>query len=112
PIVGIQFRYLLLAVGVAEIAVAFTCLFTHKTRLATLLTAYLATGFLAYRVGLWSMHWKIPCSCLGNLTQALHIPPQVADNIMKVVLAYLLIGIYARLWRQWRHEDLPAVTSE
>ena len=29
---------------------------------------------------------------------ALHIPPQVADMAMKIILAYLLIGSYATLF--------------
>jgi hypothetical protein len=100
PIVGIQFRYLLLAVGAAEAAVAFVCLFTHKTHLATLLVAWLSTGFLLYRLGLWWIKWESPCACLGRLTNALPISPQWADNIMKVVLAYLLVGSYVLLFRQ------------
>jgi len=99
PIVGIQFRYLLLAVGVAEAAVAFMCLFTRKTQLATLLVAWLSTGFLLYRLGLWWIKWESPCACLGHLTNALPISPQWADNIMKVVLAYLLGGSYVLLFR-------------
>jgi hypothetical protein len=55
-----------------------------------------------YRLGLWWMDWKKPCSCLGNLTDALHISPQTADNITKVLLAYLLIGSYGLLLWQWK----------
>ena len=45
-----------------------------------------------YRIGLWWIGWQKPCSCLGNLTDALHISPQVADNVMKGLLAFMLIG--------------------
>jgi hypothetical protein len=31
----------------------------------------------------------------------LHIQPQIADNIMKGVLAYLFIGSYGILFYQW-----------
>jgi len=39
---------------------------------------------------------------MGNLTDALHIPPQIADTAMKIILAYLLIGSYASLFWLWR----------
>lgn len=105
PIIGIQFRYLMFVVGVAELAVAFVCLFTARRRLAMLLVAWLATGFLMYRVGLWWVEWESPCPCLGNLTDLLRLPPNLADNIMNAVLAYLLIGSYALLFQQWRQQD-------
>jgi hypothetical protein len=68
--------------------------------------AWLATNFFVYRCGLWWMGWHRPCSCMGNLTDALHIRPEVADNIMKVILAYLLIGSYGLLFWQWRANRL------
>lgn len=101
PIVGIQFKHLMLGVGAAELAIAGVCLFSKRQTLATALVAWLATNFVVYRLGLWWMHWKKPCSCLGNLTDALHISPQLADNIMKGVLAYLLIGSYGILIWEW-----------
>jgi hypothetical protein len=39
---------------------------------------------------------------MGSLTSALHLSEKAADNIMKVVLAYLLIGSYGLLLWQWR----------
>ncbi len=105
PVLGVQFRHLMLAVAVAELAVAFVCLFTKKTTLSTILVAWLSTNFVVYRLGLWWMDWHRPCNCLGNLTDALHISPQLADNIMKVILAYLLIGGYALLIWQWRQKN-------
>jgi hypothetical protein len=102
PIIGIKFGQLILTVGVLELAVAGICFFSKYQRLATYCVAWLATVFLAYRLGLWWIGWHRPCSCMGNLTDALHISPQLADNIMKGVLAYLLIGSYGILIWQWR----------
>jgi cbb3-type cytochrome oxidase subunit 3 len=45
---------------------------------------------------------------LGNLTDALHIPPQAADTAMKIILAYLLIGSYATLFWLWRQRGKNA----
>ena len=101
PIAGILFRWLLLAVGVIELVIAGVCFFRRNKRLATLLVAWLATNFVVYRIGLWWIGWHRPCGCMGSLTTALHISEQAADNIMKVVLAYLLIGSYGLLIRDW-----------
>lgn len=105
PIIGIEFGQLMLAVGAAEIVIALVCLFSKRQTLALALVAWISTSFVVYRLGLWWMGWHRPCNCLGNLTDALHISPQVADNIMKGVLAYLLIGSYGILIWQWRERQ-------
>ena len=97
PIIGLTFGHLMLAVGLVEFVVALVCLFSKRQTLALGLVAWISTNFVVYRLGLWWIGWKKPCSCLGNLTDALHISPQLADNIMKIVLAYLLIGSYGLL---------------
>jgi hypothetical protein len=108
PIIGIKFGQLMLVVGVAEIAIALVCFFSKRQTLALALVAWMSTNFVVYRLGLWGMDWKAPCGCLGNLTDALHISPQTADNIMKVLLAYLLIGSYGLLIWQWRQHKVLA----
>jgi hypothetical protein len=104
PILGLSFRHLLLLVGLAELFIAFFCVFTEKRSLSVAAIAWLSTNFLLYRLGLWWMGWHKPCGCLGNLTDVLHISPQTADNIMKLLLAYLLFGSYGlllcRLWQR------------
>ena len=109
PIIGIKFGQLMLTVGAAEIAIALICFLSKRQTLALGLVAWISTNFVVYRFGLWWIGWKKPCSCLGNLTDALHISPQTADNIMKVLLAYLLIGSYGLLLvRAIRpHEPMP-----
>jgi len=104
PLFGIPFHRLLAVVGVAELLIAYFCLFTEKCQFSLLAVAWLATSFVAYRLGLWFMGWHRPCGCLGSLTALLHIPTGVADNIMKVVLAFLLIGSYTTLVRRWTQE--------
>jgi len=104
PIFGERFGHLLLAVGIAEVLIALVCFFSQRETLTAAFVAWLSTGCLIYRLGLWWMGWHHPCSCLGNLTAALHISPQLADNLMKGVLAYLLIGSYGLLIWQWRQQ--------
>ena len=105
PIFGMQFRHLLFAVATVELIVAGVCLFCGASQLGPILVAWLATSFLVYRLGLVWMDWKRPCSCLGNLTDALHIPPHAADTFMKAVLVYLLVGSYGLLFLQWRNSS-------
>lgn len=112
PIAGIRFDHLLLVVGVVEVVIALVCLFSSRPSLRLGLVAWLGTIFVIYRLGLLWMNWQRPCSCLGNLTDALQISPQTADNIMKVVLAYLLIGSYGLLIWQWRQNRMTRSTNE
>jgi hypothetical protein len=102
PLIGLPFRQLLLLVGLAELFIAFFSLFTDKRRLSLLAVAWISTNFLVYRLGLWFIGWHRPCGCMGSLSDMLHLSPHAADNIMKGVLAYLLIGSYALLFAQWR----------
>lgn len=111
PIIGIKFGQLMLMVGVVEIAIALVCFFGKRQAMALGLVAWLSSNFVVYRLGLWWMGWKKPCSCLGNLTDALHISPQAADNIMKVVLAYLLLGSYGLLIWKWKSKQVALGTK-
>jgi hypothetical protein len=97
PITAIPFRYLFLGCGALELVIAMICFFGKRSELGTGLVAWLATDFVLYRVGLLWIGYHKPCSCLGNLTDALHIPPDTADAVMKGVLGYLLVGSYATL---------------
>ena len=115
PITGVSFGHLMLAVGGVELVIASICLFAQSQTLKLGLIAWLATNFVVYRLGLWWIGWHKPCSCMGNLTDALHLKPEVADNLMKVILAYLLIGSYGLLiWqrsRGWSIKASKVVTS-
>ena len=101
PLTGLQFQNLFRVVGGIEVIVAFVCIVSKRTWLPSGLVAWLATSFLAYRIGLLAVGYHRPCSCMGNLTDALQIPPQTADTAMKIILAYLLIGSYGILFHQW-----------
>jgi hypothetical protein len=111
PVVGVSFRNLFLFAGCLEIAVALICFLSKRILLQAGAIAWLSTGILFYRFGLWKNGWYKPCSCLGNLTDALHIPPQTADNEMKIILAYLLLGSYATLFWLWRQRKVKPLPS-
>jgi hypothetical protein len=101
PLSGLQFGDLFRIVGCVEVVVALVCIFNKRIWLPMGLVVWLATSFLVYRIGLVWVGYKKPCPCLGNLTDALHIPPQTADTAMKIILAYLLIGSYGILFHLW-----------
>jgi hypothetical protein len=105
PLFGISFKHLMLLIGVIELVISVVCLWSKWIRLQAGLLALLATNFWAYRIGLLCVGYHRPCSCMGNLTDALHISPWVADSMMKVVLAYLLIGSYGTLFWTWRRNQ-------
>jgi hypothetical protein len=101
PLVGLPFRQLFLLVGLAELLIAFFCMLTDRRKLSVWLVAWISTNFLVYRLGLWFLGWHHPCACMGSLAGMLHLSDQAADNIMKGVLAYLLIGSYGiLLWQR------------
>ena len=102
PILGLQFGRFIFSVGVLEFVVAGVCLLASPQIISAGIIAWFATILLVYRLGLWWIGWHRPCSCLGNLTDAIHIPPQTADTAMKIILAYLLIGSYGTLFWLWR----------
>lgn len=109
PIINISYRDLFIMVGLAEFMVGICLLFGKNVGLQVSLLAWLSTNILIYRIGLIWVGYHKPCSCLGTLTDALHISPQAADAIMKFILAYLLIGSYATLFWLWRQNKKESV---
>jgi hypothetical protein len=101
PILLVQFGGLMIAVGALELVLACVCMLIRHKTLATVLIAWATTMILAYRLGLWWIGWQGPCHCLGSLTDAIHVSAEAADEIMKIVLSYILIGSYGILFHQW-----------
>lgn len=103
PILRVPFRELFWIAAIVEVAVGVVCFCGNRIALQAVLVAWLATNFLVYRLGLIWIGYQKPCPCLGNLTGAIHVSPLIADEVMKLVLTYLLIGSYSTLvWLWWR----------
>jgi len=98
PIMQMSYRHMFLFVGAIELAIGLICFLSKSTQVNCGLLALLSTNFLIYRCGLVWIGFDKPCDCMGNLTESLHIPYSVADNAMKVILAYLLLGSYTGLF--------------
>jgi hypothetical protein len=101
PFFGISFKQMFLTVGVLEIVICAIVIFAKSRTLALSLIAWLSSNFLIYRVALYWTGWKKPCSCMGSLSQELGLAPEIADLILKDVLAFMLVGSYSLLL--WRH---------
>lgn len=105
PILQIPFRAVFMLSGFIECGIAVMCITPNrKTVVQAASVAWLATTFVFYRFGLFWVHYHRPCPCLGNLTDAIHIPPQTADTAMKLILAYLLIGSYGSMIWLWNEK--------
>ena len=111
PILSISFQKIFWIVGVIELVVACICFFGKRVGLQAGLVAWLATNFVVYRLGLLWIGYHKPCPCLGNLTDALHLPPQTADTAMKIILGYLLLGSYAILFWLWKEKRKTHIAS-
>jgi hypothetical protein len=101
PFFQFSYRLLFVFVGVLELAIAIICVIGRWPRASILLVLSLSTCFSVYRVGLWWIGWHRPCACLGNLTGAIGISPELADNAMLLLLTYLLIGSYGSQFWMW-----------
>lgn len=97
PVTGLTYRYLFYGIAIVETGVGLACVFNKHYAFSAGLVAWLSTSFVAYRVCLYNLHYPQPCHCLGNLTDAIHVSPRIADAAMKIILAYLLVGSYAML---------------
>jgi hypothetical protein len=105
PVFSIQFGHLMVVVGLLELLIGSICFFCKWQVVGYVATAWLVTCILVYRIGLMWIGWHQPCQCLGNFADALHISSQTADTIMKIILAYLLIGSYGSLFWLWQQRN-------
>jgi hypothetical protein len=99
PLFGVQFYYILILSGIAQMFIAWPCLFTNKNTLSLGLVAWFVVNFVAYRIGLWTMGWHHPWVFIGGLTDALKISPFLADCILSQVCLFLLAGSLILLLR-------------
>jgi hypothetical protein len=102
PIFALSFRSMFWIIGGLGLVVALVCLFVERPTQAATWLAWLATNFLAYRIGLVSMGCHSLTGFLGSVTYAFGIPAKTASVLTDVAFAYLLGGSCAVLLRGWR----------
>lgn len=101
PVLGLEFRFELMALGIIELLVACLCLFSDRIVMQLCFIAWLATNFLIYRFGLWWVGGIHACPCLGNFADAVHISQETANNITHWILIYLFLVSYGSLFLKW-----------
>ncbi len=110
PLLLLPNRYLMVATGILELFVAGFALFGTNAKFGVRSILILATTFLVYRSGLEWIEYEKPCSCLGELTDALGLSREQADMVSSASLMYLLLGSYGlfgwNLFVGWRGEPL------
>jgi len=104
PVFGLSFGSLFQWVGFVEVVVALLCFFGTRPVLQAGAIVLLSSNFVFYRLASMYVGYHKPCSCLGSLTDALHISAEAADTAMKFILGYLLLGSYGALCWLWMKE--------
>ena len=110
-VLNISYRFEFWAVGIIEVAVAGFCFSKGCLLWRIGLVALLATNFTFYRIGMFWIGGRKYCPCMGNLTDAIGVSPQIADMVMKIILAFLLLGSYYNLFWLWRQKRKAAPAS-
>jgi DNA-directed RNA polymerase subunit RPC12/RpoP len=111
PLLGIPLRYAVLLVGVIELVVALVCLFGKDVKFQGGMVAWLATNFAVYWIALLWMHCHPQATCLGSLTDPLHLSRGTTGFIMEFLPFYLLLGSCATLAWIWLGKEGRAVLS-
>jgi DNA-directed RNA polymerase subunit RPC12/RpoP len=101
PLLGIPLRYAVLLVGTIELTVALICLFGRQVVPQIGWLAWLATNFIIYRIGLFSMHCHLQATCIGSLTDPLQLARGTTGLVIEFIPVYLLLGSYAVVARLW-----------
>ncbi len=112
PILKIPFRHVFLFVGLLESIVALICFFGQRIGFQIKAVAWLATLFVLYRIGLVMVDYHGPCSCLGNLTDMIHLPFKQSVILITSILIYLVVGSYVSLFWLWRQGSRPGTLPD
>jgi hypothetical protein len=100
-------RQMMLLAAFLEALVLGLILWEHDRLRQVALVAWIGTGFLMYRAGLWWVGYEGACSCLGNVTRTVGLSPAMEDLGVKILLGYLLLGSYSLIaWEvvgRWKH---------
>ena len=105
PLLMLNYRTLMVSIGVAEIGVALNMVLGRDTGKAFLSVIWLSGGFLCYQFGLFMLGSKEPCPCLGTLYDILPAFRSVAASLVKVSAAYMFVGSLISLWQLHRDNN-------
>lgn len=97
PALGLPIRYTVLLIGVIELLVALICLFGKGIYLQAGWLVWLATNYVIFLIGLFWMHCHPQVTCIGRLTDPLHLSRGFYGWITAFLPIYLVFGSYASL---------------
>jgi DNA-directed RNA polymerase subunit RPC12/RpoP len=101
PLLGFRLRHAILAVGAFELVVAGICLFGKKTGVQAVWLAWAGTNYVVFQIGLVWMHVHPQATCLGSLTDPLHLSRGMTGNFMAILPVFLALGGYMALAAPW-----------
>lgn len=90
-----QSIYFILGAGFMEIVFA-SCLFLIRSRKTkTLLTLWLSSVFVAYRIGLWYYYpTHVSCGCMGSFSEWVNLSEKTVDLIAFGILVFMISGSF------------------
>jgi hypothetical protein len=103
PVLFLPLRYALVLVGGIELVAALICLFGKNLALQTSMLAFLSMNYFVYQIGLYIMHLHCQTTCLGSLTDPLHLTHSLIGSLSNLLPIYLLAGscgCYLWLWKE------------
>jgi len=101
PMLGIPLRYAVLLVGGLELVVALICLFGKRVGLQLGWLAWLGTNYVVFWIGLIWQHFSPQGTCIGSLTDPLHLSRGLTGYILQFLAFGLALGSYAALLQLW-----------
>lgn len=104
-VLGIPLRYATIMAGCFELVVALICLFGRRSGLQLGWLAWAVTNYWIYRIGLLTMQCHQQGTCIGGLTDPLHLNCGAAGFIIGFLPFYLLLGSYAGVIWLWLQES-------
>jgi uncharacterized membrane protein YGL010W len=90
-------RELMIGAGLLELVVAGVLFRCRNTVFSATVLFWLSANFALYRLGMLFTKSTI-CPCLGSLYEKLGLKPEVFDNLLKLIVAYFVLGSIAVLW--------------
>lgn len=99
PIIGIPFRWLMLTLGIAQVAASFVLLFSERTTLGLTLAIWISWEYLVFRAVLWSEGWR---HSSGFMVAQLGFSYRSTDVILSFLSVFLLLGSGLVLFRDRR----------
>jgi hypothetical protein len=99
PMLGVPLRYVVMLVGVIELATAWFCLFGKRSGLQITCVTWLAVNYALYRIGAIAVGGHHQATAIGSLTDPLHLTGGFLGLLGEMSPVILLVGgIASTIW--------------